>query len=141
MEITQVCGVYWSATGNTRRTVEHIAQALAEAGSLRAAARRLQMDPATLLRRKKKYQAQRRLLPDGFISKTPSPGDPSVSVLRRVLFSKQNSLPPLVSLCVSSQKNSPVARSLFDPAPGEFPFSVLFSNFYPVFLPGFLFCP
>ena len=41
-----------------------IAQALAEAGSLRAAARRLQMDPATLLRRKKKYQAQRRLLPD-----------------------------------------------------------------------------
>ena len=37
-----------------------IAQALAEAGSLR----RLQMDPATLLRRKKKYQAQRRLLPD-----------------------------------------------------------------------------
>ena len=64
MEITQVCGVYWSATGNTRRTVEHIAQALAEAGSLRAAARRLQMDPATLLRRKKKYQAQRRLLPD-----------------------------------------------------------------------------
>ncbi len=31
MEITQVCGVYWSATGNTRRTVEHIAQALAEA--------------------------------------------------------------------------------------------------------------
>ena len=41
-----------------------IAQALAEAGSLRAAARRLQMDPATLLRRKKKYQAQRRLPPD-----------------------------------------------------------------------------
>lgn len=31
MEITQVCGVYWSATGNTSRTVEQIAQALAEA--------------------------------------------------------------------------------------------------------------
>ena len=44
--------------------ITDLRQALAEAGSLRAAARRLQMDPATLLRRKKKYQAQRRLLPD-----------------------------------------------------------------------------
>lgn len=41
-----------------------IGQALAETGSLRAAARRLQMDPATFLRRKKKYQALGYLSPD-----------------------------------------------------------------------------
>ncbi|HIY07682.1 MAG TPA: hypothetical protein H9844_11465, partial [Candidatus Evtepia faecigallinarum] len=41
-----------------------IAQALAQTGSLRAAARRLQMDPATLLRRKKKYQELGYLPPD-----------------------------------------------------------------------------
>lgn len=41
-----------------------IGQALGEAGSLRGAARLLQMDPATLLRRKKKYQSQKRLPPD-----------------------------------------------------------------------------
>ena len=41
-----------------------IAQALAETGSLRAAARRLQMDPATFLRRKKKYQDLGYLSPD-----------------------------------------------------------------------------
>ena len=41
-----------------------IAQALAETGSLRAAARRLQMDPATFLRRKKKYQDLGYLPPD-----------------------------------------------------------------------------
>lgn len=35
-----------------------IAQALAETGSMRGAARRLKMDPATLLRRKKKYEAR-----------------------------------------------------------------------------------
>lgn len=35
-----------------------IAQALAETGSVRGAARRLKMDPATLLRRKKKYEAR-----------------------------------------------------------------------------------
>ena len=34
-----------------------IGRALQEEGSLRGAARRLQMDPATLLRRKKKYEA------------------------------------------------------------------------------------
>ena len=34
-----------------------IGQALEEEGSVRGAARRLKMDPATLLRRKKKYEA------------------------------------------------------------------------------------
>ena len=33
-----------------------IAQAMQQEGSLRGAARKLHMDPATLLRRKKKYQ-------------------------------------------------------------------------------------
>ena len=41
-----------------------IAGALAAAGSLRGAARLLQLDPATLLRRKKRYQAQGLLPPD-----------------------------------------------------------------------------
>ncbi len=41
-----------------------IAQALAQSDSLRSAARRLHMDPATLLRHKKKHQAQGLLPPD-----------------------------------------------------------------------------
>ena len=41
-----------------------IAQALAQAPSLRAAARLAQMDPATFLRRKKKYQALGLLSPE-----------------------------------------------------------------------------
>ena len=41
-----------------------IAGALAAAGSLRGAARLLRLDPATLLRRKKRYQAQGLLPPD-----------------------------------------------------------------------------
>lgn len=47
-----------------------IGQALAETGSLRAAARRLRMDPATLLRRRKKYQQQGLLPQEGFSFET-----------------------------------------------------------------------